>query len=145
MTLHLSWHISKYLRQLSSLTHKSFNFTKRRSRVMTTNWWNPFIRVGSEALLFHGTNRACLLGETPENVMPCRLTQCGLCSIIRKSFDVQRCGSKNSFARWVLRPIFVHIFFWLRTKGLGKAFTPVPALRVCIFRDPYCLLSSAVL
>ncbi|KAK7682517.1 hypothetical protein QCA50_014317 [Cerrena zonata] len=75
-------------------------FLKYQSTVMTTYWWSPFIRAGSEALLFHGTNRACLLGETPENVMPCKLPQCSLCFIIRESFDVRRCGNKNKFARF---------------------------------------------
>lgn len=72
-----------------------------RSTVMTTFWWSPFIRAGSEALLFHGTTRACLLGETAEDVMLCKLPHCSLCSIIRQSFDIQLCGNKNKFMRCV--------------------------------------------
>ncbi|KAN0093142.1 hypothetical protein V8E55_003926 [Tylopilus felleus] len=55
---------------------------------------------GSEKLLFHGTNRACLLGESSTSVLLCGLKECSLCSILRSSFDVSKCGSKNSFKRF---------------------------------------------
>ncbi|KAL4075066.1 hypothetical protein V8B97DRAFT_1949297 [Scleroderma yunnanense] len=55
---------------------------------------------GNERLLFHGTNRACLLGETGNNVLLCSLRDCSLCSILRTSFDVTKCGSKNAFKRF---------------------------------------------
>ncbi|KAF9243538.1 ADP-ribosylation [Melanogaster broomeanus] len=57
---------------------------------------------GNEKLLFHGTNRACLLGESSGNVVLCSLKQCYLCSILRGSFDVSKCGkcSKNAFKRF---------------------------------------------
>ncbi|KAI9570622.1 ADP-ribosylation [Boletus coccyginus] len=55
---------------------------------------------GNEKLLFHGTNRACLLGESSGSVLLCSLEQCYMCSIVRSSFDVSRCGSKNSFKRF---------------------------------------------
>ncbi|KAG8213141.1 ADP-ribosylation [Butyriboletus roseoflavus] len=55
---------------------------------------------GNEKLLFHGTNRACLLGESSASVLLCGLKQCYLCSILRSSFDVSKCGSKNSFKRF---------------------------------------------
>lgn len=55
---------------------------------------------GNEQLLFHGTDRACLLGETRNNVLLCSLQKCSLCSILRTSFDVTRCGSKNAFKRF---------------------------------------------
>lgn len=57
-------------------------------------------RRGNEHLLFHGTNRACLLGEIGNNVVLCSLQDCSLCSILRTSFDVKRCGSKNAFKRF---------------------------------------------
>ncbi|CAL1717323.1 unnamed protein product [Somion occarium] len=76
-------------------------FLKYQSSVMTTSWWSPFIRAGTEALLFHGTNRACLLGETPNNLKPCKLPKCCLCSIIRESFDVQKCGNKHNFGKGI--------------------------------------------
>ncbi|KIK96581.1 hypothetical protein PAXRUDRAFT_297439 [Paxillus rubicundulus Ve08.2h10] len=55
---------------------------------------------GNEKLLFHGTNRACLLGESSGRVVLCVLKQCYLCSILRSSFDVSKCGSKNAFKRF---------------------------------------------
>ncbi|KAI6125097.1 ADP-ribosylation [Pisolithus croceorrhizus] len=55
---------------------------------------------GNEQLLFHGTDRACLLGETRNNVVLCSLPKCSMCSILRTSFDVKRCGSKNAFKRF---------------------------------------------
>ncbi|EIW79344.1 ADP-ribosylation [Coniophora puteana RWD-64-598 SS2] len=54
----------------------------------------------NEKLLFHGTNRACLLGESRDNVLLCPLKSCYLCSILRSSFDVKKCGQKNSFKRF---------------------------------------------
>lgn len=56
---------------------------------------------GNEHFLFHGTNRACLLGENRNNVVLCSLQNCSLCSILRTSFEVKRCGSKNAFKRYV--------------------------------------------
>jgi hypothetical protein len=48
--------------------------------------------AGNEKLLFHGTNRACLLGESSRNILLCGLKECYLCSILRASFDVKKCG-----------------------------------------------------
>lgn len=56
--------------------------------------------AGNEKLLFHGTNRACLLGESSRNILLCGLKECYLCSILRASFDVKKCGSKNAFKRF---------------------------------------------
>lgn len=55
---------------------------------------------GNEQLLFHGTDRACLLAETRNNVVLCSLQKCSMCSILRTSFEVKRCGSKNAFKRF---------------------------------------------
>ncbi|KAG6328589.1 hypothetical protein ID866_10501, partial [Astraeus odoratus] len=44
---------------------------------------------GNEQLLFHGTNRACLLGEKGNSIL-CNLHECNLCSILRTSFDTSR-------------------------------------------------------
>ncbi|KAG1743470.1 ADP-ribosylation [Suillus lakei] len=57
-------------------------------------------KPGNEKLLFHGTNRACLLGESPRHVSSCNLNECYLCSILRVSFDVNKCGTKNGFRRF---------------------------------------------
>lgn len=75
---------------------------------------------GNEHLLFHGTNRACMLGECRSDVLLCSLQTCSLCSILRTSFDVSKCGeplrplhpcelalhlqgSKNTFKRYAER------------------------------------------
>jgi hypothetical protein len=48
--------------------------------------------TGNEYLLFHGTTRACLLGEDSQNILLCRLPECSLCHIIRGSFSIKKCG-----------------------------------------------------
>ncbi|KAF7969837.1 hypothetical protein HWV62_25900 [Athelia sp. TMB] len=53
-----------------------------------------------ENLLFHGTKRACLLGENAKNSRLCGSSKCAVCSIIRSSFDIARCGSKHKFMRF---------------------------------------------
>ncbi|KDQ12134.1 hypothetical protein BOTBODRAFT_425046 [Botryobasidium botryosum FD-172 SS1] len=42
---------------------------------------------GNEQMLFHGTLRACRVGDTPENIYPCSRPDCKLCAILRCSFD----------------------------------------------------------
>ncbi|KAF9444459.1 ADP-ribosylation [Macrolepiota fuliginosa MF-IS2] len=54
----------------------------------------------SEQLLFHGTNRACSLGEDGASTDLCQRPDCYLCSIIRNSFDITKCGTKNRFHRF---------------------------------------------
>ncbi|KAF8646212.1 hypothetical protein AX16_007353 [Volvariella volvacea WC 439] len=56
--------------------------------------------IGNEQLLFHGTTRQCLLAEHDDSTTLCMLPECSLCCIIRNSFDVARCGSKNKFRRF---------------------------------------------
>jgi len=77
-------------------------FLKYQSSVVTstTSFWSPFVGAGAESLLFHGTNRACLLGENPKNVLLCKLSGCSLCTIIRESYDLNKCGTKNRFSRF---------------------------------------------
>ncbi|KAF8448706.1 hypothetical protein L210DRAFT_3522920 [Boletus edulis BED1] len=55
---------------------------------------------GNEKFLFHGTNRACLLGESSSTVLLCGDKQCSLCSILRTSLAVSKCGTKNAFKRY---------------------------------------------
>jgi len=55
---------------------------------------------GNEQFLFHGTNRFCRLGEHNSLIQPCSLPTCNLCSIIRDSFDMKRCGTKHDFRRF---------------------------------------------
>ncbi|KAF9440535.1 ADP-ribosylation [Macrolepiota fuliginosa MF-IS2] len=54
----------------------------------------------NEQLLFHGTNRVCSLGEDNTSTHLCQLPECHLCCIIRNSFDVKKCGTKNKFCRF---------------------------------------------
>ena len=47
---------------------------------------------GNEKFLFHGTRRACLVGEDGRNASLCSSADCNLCSIIKDSFDITRSG-----------------------------------------------------
>jgi len=51
-------------------------------------------------LLFHGTTRACLVGEDDAISGICNLPRCALCRIIENSFDVKFCGSEHKFTRF---------------------------------------------
>lgn len=53
----------------------------------------------NEQLLFHGTNRFCSLGEDASKVRLCHLSKCRLCSVIRNSFDLKKCGSQLAFVQ----------------------------------------------
>ncbi|KAF8547827.1 ADP-ribosylation [Imleria badia] len=55
---------------------------------------------GNEKFLFHGTNRACVLGESPSTILLCYRKRCSLCSILRTSLAVSKCGTKNAFKRY---------------------------------------------
>ncbi|KAF8972246.1 hypothetical protein BDZ97DRAFT_1783891 [Flammula alnicola] len=54
----------------------------------------------NEQFLFHGTNRYCRLAEDGSRVRLCNLSKCHLCSILRNSFDVRKCGTKHKFRRF---------------------------------------------
>ena len=71
-------------------TSLSLSLIYHRDRVQNTLKVNG--KPGNETLLFHGTNRACLLGESSDSVLLCGLEECYLCSIVRNSFDVSKCG-----------------------------------------------------
>jgi len=75
-------------------------FLRYQSSLVESPYWSPFIRKGAQSLLFHGTNRACLLGENSNHMSLCNLSKCSLCSIIRRSFDISKCGSKHHFTRF---------------------------------------------
>ncbi|KAG5734391.1 hypothetical protein E4T56_gene7193 [Termitomyces sp. T112] len=53
-----------------------------------------------EKILFHGTNRSCLLGENKDRTRPCGLSECPLCAIVGSSFDISKCGRKTKFCRF---------------------------------------------
>ncbi|TFK36683.1 hypothetical protein BDQ12DRAFT_609443 [Crucibulum laeve] len=54
----------------------------------------------NEQLLFHGTNRCCMLAEDGTRIRLCSLSECFLCGVIRNSFDIRKCGTKNKFRRF---------------------------------------------
>ena len=45
-------------------------------------------------LFFHGTNRACTLGDKRTNDELCSKKECSLCAIIRDSFDIDKTGKR---------------------------------------------------
>jgi len=56
--------------------------------------------IVTSGLFFHGTNRACTLGDTRVKDELCTKKECSLCAIIRHSFDIEKTGSKHSFSRF---------------------------------------------
>jgi len=71
-----------------------------RSKVQASPSVKTLGNTDVESLLFHGTKRACLLGENINNLRLCALKKCSVCSIIRSSFDIEKCGSKHKFTRF---------------------------------------------
>ncbi|KAJ7471408.1 hypothetical protein B0H11DRAFT_1368148 [Mycena galericulata] len=57
-------------------------------------------RYANEQLLFHGTNRSCLLGDGKKRTRPCTTSRCLLCAVIRNSFDVAKSGKRHKFRRF---------------------------------------------
>ncbi|KAJ7757695.1 hypothetical protein DFH07DRAFT_868089 [Mycena maculata] len=57
-------------------------------------------RHANEQLLFHGTNRNCLLGDGKKRTRLCNTSRCLLCAVIRNSFDVAKCGKRHRFRRF---------------------------------------------
>ncbi|KAJ6620076.1 hypothetical protein B0H10DRAFT_2163667 [Mycena sp. CBHHK59/15] len=54
----------------------------------------------NEQMLFHGTSRKCLLGDRKRRTRLCKLPGCLLCSVIRSSFDIAKCGTRHNFRRF---------------------------------------------
>ncbi|KAF8072197.1 hypothetical protein FPV67DRAFT_925696 [Lyophyllum atratum] len=75
-------------------------YLKYRSRVEAS----PSVRLHPnsriEKLLFHGTNRRCLLAEDKHRLRLCELFDCHLCQIVGASFDIGKCGTKHQFRRF---------------------------------------------
>ncbi len=88
--------LSPYLRyryDLRVLEKKCCLIRRSRESVMAS----PALRnltknPANEQYLFHGTNRYCRLVEDGSRLRLCNLSKCHLCSILRDSFDVSRCG-----------------------------------------------------
>ena len=51
--------------------------------------------IVTSGLFFHGTNRACTLGDTRLKDELCTKKKCSLCAIIRNSFDVEKTGMRQ--------------------------------------------------
>jgi len=56
--------------------------------------------VVTSGLFFHGTNRACTLGDTWTKDELCSKKDCSLCAIIRDSFDIDKTGTKHNWSRF---------------------------------------------
>jgi len=56
--------------------------------------------IVTSGMFFHGTNRACTLGDNRTEDELCSKKDCSLCAIIRDSYDVGKTGSKHNFSRF---------------------------------------------
>ncbi|KAF9035285.1 hypothetical protein BJ165DRAFT_1533777 [Panaeolus papilionaceus] len=54
-------------------------------------------RVGNTQMMFHGTKRACRIGETPEAVTACNRSDCNICCILRGSYDMEKAKGARMF------------------------------------------------
>jgi hypothetical protein len=50
------------------------------------------LNIQGYEILFHGTRRACYIGQNDQFLKPCSRHQCNLCCILRESFDVEKSG-----------------------------------------------------
>ncbi|KAJ7915226.1 hypothetical protein B0H13DRAFT_1610790, partial [Mycena leptocephala] len=50
---------------------------------------------------FHGTRRACFIGENDGNLSPCADSDCYLCSILRCGFDVAKADDDCMFGQGI--------------------------------------------
>src|ERR1700729_282309 len=116
---------------------------------------------GNEDFLFHGTRRACLVGEDGRQARPCSSKNCFLCSIIQHSFDISRSGMRpvpilsvilindrnhriNKPLSKVLFPTDVFSLLLTWTLGSGPEYTPALARPVraqpkpLMWSNPFC-------
>jgi len=47
------------------------------------------MQPGNERRRWHGTARACTLGDDPNDLTPCTKTGCRVCAVVRSSYDVK--------------------------------------------------------
>ncbi|KAI1171846.1 hypothetical protein F4777DRAFT_593377 [Nemania sp. FL0916] len=50
---------------------------------------------------YHGTRRACHVGESGKSLIYCDNSECNLCCILRHSFDVKHATDKGMFGRGI--------------------------------------------
>ncbi|KZT64766.1 ADP-ribosylation [Daedalea quercina L-15889] len=55
---------------------------------------------GNSKRRFHGTVRACTVGDSVNQQELCRSTACSLCCIIRTSFHIAKAGQRTNFGRF---------------------------------------------
>lgn len=76
----------------------TYSWFSSRPQAFLTNIFSAKVcaEVGGGALttdlFFHGTNRACTLGDRRTEDALCSKRECSLCAIIRNSFDVSKTG-----------------------------------------------------
>ncbi|KAI0056239.1 ADP-ribosylation [Artomyces pyxidatus] len=58
------------------------------------------IDQGNTKRRWHGTTRACRLGDDDQSYSLCSLATCSLCSIIRSSFSLAKVGQHTNFGRF---------------------------------------------
>ncbi|KAJ6462084.1 hypothetical protein C8R45DRAFT_841775, partial [Mycena sanguinolenta] len=46
---------------------------------------------------FHGTKRACYIGEDARHLSPCNRSNCNLCGILRSGFDIKKANPGSMF------------------------------------------------
>ncbi|CAG7851177.1 SubName: Full=Uncharacterized protein {ECO:0000313/EMBL:CCA71846.1} [Serendipita indica DSM 11827] len=79
---------------------QNFSYNAYRDRVEQEGGFATKGRMpGNESLRFHGTTRACLLGD-PGNTQLCSDSTCGLCGIIRTSFDLKLYKGKTGWGQF---------------------------------------------
>jgi len=54
-------------------------------------------RVGNTQMLFHGTKRMCMVGETDQRVNCCTRADCNVCCILQGSYNMERAKGKRMF------------------------------------------------
>jgi len=86
--------------KILSTSESLIKYEQYRARVAAAPNVSNSRHPGNEKLLFHGTNRCCLLAEDNSSVRLCSLPECRLCCVMRNSFDLRRCGTKHKFRRF---------------------------------------------
>ncbi|OCH85006.1 ADP-ribosylation [Obba rivulosa] len=56
---------------------------------------------GAEQYLFHGTRRACHIGDDNNNLYPCNNPDCFFCSIMKCSFSLAHVGAHEMFGKGI--------------------------------------------
>jgi len=70
----------------------------RRTIEQKGDFLSQGLERGNERLRFHGTKRACGLGDRGGSPILCNQSRCSLCSIIMESFKLDRCGTNSRLA-----------------------------------------------